>query len=137
MFSKENKIKLIDFGLSQSKYDPELPFAGTPNYLAPEVLKHTKYDKSIDYWSLGCLMYQMVIGRPPFKADTKHHLYEQIVNDDPEFPEDIDSSFKDLVTRLLNKEVFYNSNGRANIDQIVNKSKSIDFSKPLIGRTSI
>ena len=64
----------------------DFTFEGTPNYLAPEVIRQRKYNELADYWSLGCLMYQMMIGRPPFMADTKHQLYDQIINEDPWFP---------------------------------------------------
>jgi protein-serine/threonine kinase len=52
---------------------------GTPDYIAPEVFGNTGYDKKCDYWSLGCIMYECLMGYPPFCSDNPHETYLKIV----------------------------------------------------------
>lgn len=53
---------------------------GTPDYIAPEVFLQTGYDKSCDWWSLGVIMFEMLIGFPPFCSETPHETYSKILN---------------------------------------------------------
>lgn len=53
---------------------------GTPDYIAPEVFLQTGYDKSCDWWSLGVIMFEMLIGYPPFCSETPHETYTKILN---------------------------------------------------------
>ena len=59
-------IKLADFGLAKPINDVASSFCGTLEYLAPEVVKEQIYTKEIDYWTFGCLLFEMIAGRPPF-----------------------------------------------------------------------
>jgi len=60
-------IKLADFGLSTEE-DKSKSICGTPQYLSPEMILGKKYDKAIDLWSLGIIIYEMLTGWPPFVA---------------------------------------------------------------------
>ena len=51
---------------------------GTPDYIAPEVFSHNGYDKSCDWWSLGIIMFEMLIGYPPFCAETPQETYRKV-----------------------------------------------------------
>ena len=65
----EGHIKLTDFGISKILNDSDdkaFTLCGTPQYLAPEVLKNIGYDKSVDFWSLGCFFYEMLTGFLPY-----------------------------------------------------------------------
>ena len=53
---------------------------GTPDYIAPEVFKHTGYDKNCDWWSLGVIMFEMLIGYPPFCSETPQETYRKVMN---------------------------------------------------------
>ena len=69
LIDSRGHIKLTDFGLSKILEDEEdkaFTLCGTPQYLAPEVLLRQGYDKMVDWWSLGCVMYEMLVGRLPF-----------------------------------------------------------------------
>ena len=53
---------------------------GTPDYIAPEVFLRTGYDKSCDWWSLGVIMFEMLIGYPPFCSETPQETYQKVMN---------------------------------------------------------
>ena len=53
---------------------------GTPDYIAPEVFLQTGYDKSCDWWSLGVIMFEMLIGYPPFCSETPQETYRKVMN---------------------------------------------------------
>ena len=52
---------------------------GTPEYLAPEIILSKGYDKNVDYWALGCLIYEMIYSRTPFQAEYTSKIFQQIV----------------------------------------------------------
>jgi serine/threonine protein kinase len=85
-------IKLTDFGLSldraQQIEEGENRIIGTPDYIAPEVLKtgHTT-NKSLDWWSLGVMLYEMLIGEKPFGGQTVEQVYKNILEGKIEWPE--------------------------------------------------
>jgi len=78
---------------------------GTPGYVAPEVLKGEKYDKAVDLWSLGVILYILICGFPPFYHQNTNMLYKQIKKGEYDFPDpywtDISDSAKELVRGLL------------------------------------
>jgi serum/glucocorticoid-regulated kinase 2 len=67
-------IRITDFGLSKMQVKTDfdaLSLCGTPEYLAPEVLLKKGYGKSVDWWTLGCIIVEMVTGYPPFNGQNK------------------------------------------------------------------
>ena len=104
LLDSKGHIKLTDFGLSKILEDGEdkaYTLCGTPQYLAPEVLLRKGYDKAVDWWSLGCIMYEMLTGKLPFpfKRGVKLSIktYEKKIN----FPSKITENAKDLIQKLL------------------------------------
>ncbi|XP_075677869.1 serine/threonine-protein kinase tricornered isoform X2 [Dermatophagoides pteronyssinus] len=79
---------------------------GTPDYIAPEVFKKTGYGASADWWSLGVIMYEMLIGYPPFCSETPHETYQKVMNwrDTLVFPPEvpISNEARDLILRFCN-----------------------------------
>jgi len=107
LITAEGHIILTDFGLSkEGMYDGMRTdtFCGTPEYLAPEVLEGGKYNKSVDWWSLGTLMYEMLCGLPPFYDDDVQKMYIKIVSDPLAFPDHISEEAKDLLVKLLERD---------------------------------
>lgn len=70
--------KLTDFGLSTLGSDMARSICGTMNYIAPEVLYGHEYSYEVDYWSLGCLVFEMISGNPPFRANN-HQLLKKTI----------------------------------------------------------
>jgi serine/threonine protein kinase len=102
------EVKLADFGLSKIiTGEPLNTTCGTPIYVAPEVLAGEGYDKAVDLWSVGVIMYILLCGFPPFFDDGKNmaRLFEQIMAGQFDYPEPywsgISDEAKDLINHLL------------------------------------
>lgn len=77
----ELHVKIGDFGLAaQIEYEGERKktLCGTPNYIAPEILNKKGHSFEVDIWSIGCIMYTLLIGRPPFETNTLKETYAKI-----------------------------------------------------------
>ncbi|XP_038139467.1 microtubule-associated serine/threonine-protein kinase 3 isoform X5 [Cyprinodon tularosa] len=115
-------IKLTDFGLSKiglmnmttNLYEGHIEkdtrefidkqVCGTPEYIAPEVILRQGYGKPVDWWAMGIILYEFLVGCVPFFGDTPEQLFGQVVNDDIIWPEGEDAlpaDAQDLITRLL------------------------------------
>ncbi|VDM93745.1 unnamed protein product, partial [Onchocerca ochengi] len=79
MLTKIGHLKLTDFGFAKIITDQTNTLCGTPEYLAPEVIIGNGYNKSVDWWSLGILIYEMVVGLPPFQGDTITDIYAEML----------------------------------------------------------
>ncbi len=91
----DSDIKIIDFGVSRQIFknnDDLNSIVGTPYFVAPEVLSG-KYDKKVDIWSVGIIMYVLMTGKPPFNAKSREELFEKIKTKDLPFPQKRDKSF--------------------------------------------
>ena len=76
---------LTDFGTASERKNAET-FCGSPNYMAPEIVNHLPYTKAVDWWSCGCIIYNMVTGQPPFKSQTREELFKRILSYPLEWP---------------------------------------------------
>lgn len=103
-------IKLADFGFAKVlKKDKTYTLCGTPEYLAPEIIKGEKkgYGKSVDWWALGILFYEMLVGYPPFYDKKPLGIYKKILTGVLEFPSFLSTTSKDLIRKLLNPDYKY------------------------------
>lgn len=76
-------------------------FVGTAQYVSPELLKGEPTTISSDLWALGCIIYQMISGLPPFRSNIEYQIFQKIQKLDLSFPEGFDETAKDLVQQLL------------------------------------
>jgi len=101
-------VKITDFGLAKIVGEESFmkTLCGTPNYIAPEVLSQSKYDKAVDCWSLGVILYAMLAGSLPFSEDDKKTLFSQIKKGQLTFPEEewksVSANAKSLIRGLIN-----------------------------------
>ncbi|KAL4703288.1 hypothetical protein ACJJTC_015420 [Scirpophaga incertulas] len=79
----------------------KISFVGTPQYVSPELLRNCVDTRTSDLWALGCIIYQMISGLPPFRAATEFLTFQKILKMDYEFPEGFPADAKDLVEKLL------------------------------------
>ena len=103
LLDSKGHVKLTDFGLSkilEDEDDKAFTLCGTPQYLAPEVLLRQGYDKSVDWWSLGCVMYEMLMGRLPFAIKRGVKLSMKIYEKNLDFNKRISNAAKDLVQMI-------------------------------------
>lgn len=101
LLDSRGHIKLTDFGFAKYVPDVTWTLCGTPDYLAPEVIQSKGYGKAVDWYSLGILIYEMMLGCPPFYDEDQMKLYEKILAGAVRFPPFFDPLAKDLVRRLL------------------------------------
>jgi len=105
---EQELIKIADFGFSKDFNEDKLQTScGSPGYVAPEVLTSESYDKSVDMWSIGVIIYILLCGYPPFYADNAPALFKKIMDvkydfDDPSW-DDVSEDAKDLIRHLLVK----------------------------------
>lgn len=113
------KAKICDFGVSRFVKDREVinEQCGTPAYIAPEIIKKKGYKGfTVDIWSLGVLLYAMVMGAMPFKASSIDGLHEKIINRDCEMDDpEVTQEALNLIERMLT----INPDKRITLDEII------------------
>merc|ERR1712094_35257 len=84
---------------------PHLHLVRTPEYIAPEVLLNKGHGKPVDWWTLGILVYEMIVGYPPFVDEDPMGIYQKILSGKIVFPKLFDKYAKDLVKKLLTADL--------------------------------
>jgi calcium-dependent protein kinase len=106
MFGKCGEIKFIDFGFAvvQNQRKSKMEVAGTPYYVAPEVLSGC-YGKECDIWSLGVSFYQMLSGEVPFDGNSQEEVFDKIKDGKYKKIANISEKCHDLLDRMIQVDV--------------------------------
>ncbi|CAH8847527.1 unnamed protein product [Trichobilharzia szidati] len=108
LLGQDGVVKLCDFGFARVMGWNTLVLTsikGTPLYMAPEIIEEKPYDHTADLWALGCILYELFVGTPPFYTNSIFQLVKMITKTAIQWPPDMSSVFKDFLARLLQKDV--------------------------------
>ena len=108
LVDERGHLRLTDFGLCRGNFvqrrDRAMSFVGSPEYMSPEILLGTGYDYSVDFYTLGVLLYEMLVGLPPHYNENKMQMYKDITMKEPVIPSVLQGDARDILERLLQIE---------------------------------
>lgn len=105
LIGAQGEIKIADFGWSvHAPTSRRNTLCGTLDYLPPEMVEGREHDEMVDVWSLGVLLYEFLVGSPPFEAEGHRATYSRISRVDLQFPKGVQPDAQDLISRLLRKD---------------------------------
>ncbi|KAF2672994.1 Pkinase-domain-containing protein [Microthyrium microscopicum] len=106
LIDADGHLKLVDFGFAK-KIDSRETYTlcGTPEYLAPEVIRNTGHGTAVDWWAFGILIYEFLVGQPPFWDQNPMRIYEQIVEGNIRFPSAMTPDARSLISGLCTVDV--------------------------------
>ncbi|MCJ1333564.1 camp-dependent protein kinase catalytic subunit [Thelotrema lepadinum] len=106
LLDRHGHLKITDFGFAKEVPDITWTLCGTPDYLAPEVVASKGYNKSVDWWSLGILIFEMLCGFTPFwDGGSPMKIYENILKGRVKYPPYIHPDAQDLLQRLITADL--------------------------------
>uniref|UniRef100_T1PLI0 Protein kinase C n=1 Tax=Musca domestica TaxID=7370 RepID=T1PLI0_MUSDO len=107
LLDSDGHVKIADFGMCKLQIYLDKTadsFCGTPDYMAPEIIKGENYNQNVDWWSFGVLLYEMLIGQSPFSGCDEDELFWSICNEIPWFPVYISAEATSILKGLLEKD---------------------------------
>lgn len=127
LIGEDGYLYLADFGLAKTVKKGELAttFCGTPEYLAPEIIQEKGHDHSVDWWAWGILIYEMIVGFPPFYHKNQRTMYDLIEKFPVKFPDPVKHGIpmsdeaKDIILQLLEKDPAKRLGSEKGIEEIV------------------
>ncbi|XP_026568047.1 serine/threonine-protein kinase N3 [Pseudonaja textilis] len=106
LLDSEGFVKIGDFGLCKEGVgfgDRTSTFCGTPEFLAPEILTDPSYTRAVDWWGLGVLIFEMLVGESPFHGDNEEEMFDSIISEEIRFPHFLSELSTSLLHKLLQK----------------------------------
>ncbi|XP_012722871.2 cGMP-dependent protein kinase 2 [Fundulus heteroclitus] len=102
MLDMKGYIKLVDFGFAKEliRGEKTYSFVGTPEYMAPEIIKNQGHDFAVDFWSLGILIFELLVGSPPFSSSEPQKIYSKILDGELKFPPYLSEAAKSIISKL-------------------------------------
>ncbi|XP_035691314.1 serine/threonine-protein kinase 36-like [Branchiostoma floridae] len=107
LLGKGGVVKLCDFGFARAMSINTLVLTsikGTPLYMSPELVEEKPYDHNADLWALGCILYELFVGQPPFYTNSIFQLVSLIIKDPVKWPKNMSPEFKNFLQGLLVKD---------------------------------
>ncbi|KAJ3352893.1 Serine/threonine kinase [Entophlyctis luteolus] len=107
LLTREGHVKVADYGLCKEgmKFgSTTVTFCGTPEFMSPEILQEKPYTRSVDWWSFGVLVYELLYGQAPFKGSDEDEIFESILKTEPYFSSRSNPLAVDLIQKLLKKD---------------------------------
>lgn len=107
LLTKDLNVKIADFGLATQLNAPDekhVTMCGTPNYISPEVASRDVHGLPADVWGLGCMLYTLLVGSPPFHTQHVKTTLNRVINADYKIPLDLSYNAQDLLQKLLCKD---------------------------------
>lgn len=136
LLDEDGYVALTDFGLSKAQKKEEVAetFCGTPEYMAPEMVQKLVYSKTVDWWGLGVLVYEMMMGESPFGDGNKFVVYTNILKKEVSFDRyksALSEEAKSLIKELLVKDPSKRLGARGGMEEIKEHPffKQVDFDK--------
>lgn len=127
MVDEYGYLKMIDYGTAKILQGRTFTIVGTPHYMAPEIILNNGYSFAADYWSLGAMLYEFVVGRVPFGEDQEdpYVVYQMILKSDLTFPTYVMQTLPSIIMieQLLSKD----PSKRSNIEAIKANPWIADF----------
>ncbi|NXR64374.1 STK36 kinase, partial [Rhadina sibilatrix] len=107
LLGKDGVVKLCDFGFARAMSIHTMVLTsikGTPLYMSPELVEERPYDHTADLWSVGCILYELFVGTPPFYTNSIFQLVSLIIKDPVKWPMTMSPVFKSFLQGLLMKD---------------------------------
>jgi aurora kinase len=119
------ELKIGDFGWSvHAPGNRRMTLCGTLDYLPPEMVEQREHNERVDYWALGVLTYEFLVGKPPFEdRDSVKNTYRRIARVDLKFPPNMSADVRDLISKLLQ----YDPQARIPLDEVMRHPWIVKF----------
>ncbi|KAI9255992.1 kinase-like domain-containing protein [Sporodiniella umbellata] len=107
MLGLDGHIKMADYGLCKENMGfghTTGTFCGTPEFMAPEILKEQNYGRAVDWWAYGVLIYEMLLGQSPFRGEDEDEIFDAILEDDILYPINMSTDSISICQQLLQRD---------------------------------